>query len=153
MFSKIFLVVVFLRCSFAEDQLSSLVFSDCKHLILPQRCQCYHSGDQSQLRCQNIELKFLPKLPNNMRWFALDFSKNQVRQIDSYAFSEINVEKLILQLNQLEFIESTAFDQIENLKALYIDHNQLTQFDPEILEYPGASLGKFPIRRSSHLLI
>ena len=133
--------LLLLRFTAGEDQLFPLIFSDCKHLILPPRCQCYHSGDESQLRCQNIHLHFLPKLPNNMRWYALDFSSNNLSSIDSYVFSEIYVEKLNLRSNQLRTIELTAFDQIQNLKQLLLDHNQLKEFDPAVLTYPGVSLG------------
>lgn len=125
-----------------EHLLSSVIFSDCKHLILPQRCQCYHSADQSQLRCHNIQLYDLPKLPNNMRWFALDFSLNNITSIESYAFSEIYVEKLYFHSNLLNRIDPTGFNFIENLKELYLNQNRLTQFSGELLLYPGIQLGK-----------
>jgi hypothetical protein len=126
----------------SQNVIFPLIFSDCKHLILPPLCQCYHSGEESQLRCRNIKLHFLPKLPNNMRWYALDFSLNSITSIDSYVFSDIYVEKLILKSNYLRIIDITAFDEIQNLKQLFIDHNQLKEFDPIILTSPGVSLGK-----------
>jgi Leucine-rich repeat (LRR) protein len=141
-----------LQLTLGQDQLSPLIFSDCKHLILPPRCQCYHSGDESQLRCQNIQLDFLPKLPNNMRWFALDFSSNNLSSIDSYVFSDIYVEKLNLRANQLRSIDLTAFDQIQNLKQLLLDHNQLDEFDPTVLTYPGVSLGNCSSRLTSSFI-
>jgi hypothetical protein len=128
-----------IKCTY--DHQTSLIFSDCKHLILPVRCQCYHSGDESQLRCQNIQLDILPKLPNNMRWFALDFSHNNLSSIDSYVFSDIYVEQLNFKYNHLRTIDVTAFDQIQNLKQLLIDHNQLIEFHPNTLIDPGIDLG------------
>ncbi|CAF1088188.1 unnamed protein product, partial [Adineta ricciae] len=109
-------------------------------LILPERCQCYHSGNESQLHCHNIQLEFLPKLPNNMHWYALDFSFNSITSIDSYVFSDIYVEKLDLHSNSLQTIEVTAFDQIQNLRILFINENQLKSFHPNVLTSPGVSL-------------
>lgn len=133
--------LLFLHLFLRQNLISSLIFSDCKHLILPPLCQCYHSGDESQLRCRNIQLRFVPKLPNNMHWYALDYSSNNITSIDSYVFSDIYVEKLILKSNYLRIIDTTAFNQIQNLKQLFIDHNQLKEFDPKILTSPGVSLG------------
>ncbi|CAF1197422.1 unnamed protein product [Rotaria magnacalcarata] len=138
-----FLSIVHLTLS--QDPTASLIFSDCKHLILPPLCQCYHSGDQSQLRCHNIQLESIPKLPNNMRWNALDFSVNHIKSIDSYVFSDIYVEKLNLKLNHLQTVDTTAFNQIKNVKQLYIDHNTLKEFDPKTLTSPGVSLEIFDI--------
>jgi len=131
-----------LHLTLSQDLISPILFSDCKHLILPSLCQCYHSGDESQLRCHNIRLNFLPKLPNNMRWNGLDFSLNNLKSIDSYVFSDIYVEKLNLKLNSIQNIDTTALERIQNLKQLFIDHNQLKEFDPKILISPGVSLGK-----------
>ncbi|CAF1307422.1 unnamed protein product [Rotaria sordida] len=134
-----------IHVTLSQDFIAPLIFSDCKHLILPSLCQCYHSGDQSQLRCYNIQLKFIPKLPNNMHWYALDFSLNNIRSVDSYVFSDIYVEKLNLKSNYLQTIDITAFDQIKNLKQLFLDHNQLKEFNPKALISPGVSLEIFDI--------
>ncbi len=131
-----------LHLTISQDIIPSYVFSDCKHLILPPRCQCYHSGHESQLRCLKSELHSLPKLPNNMRWNALDFSFNYVTSVDSYVFADIYVEKISLKSNYLRRIEITAFDQIKNLKELYINHNQLKELYPQTLISPGSSLGR-----------
>ncbi|CAF3378392.1 unnamed protein product [Rotaria sp. Silwood1] len=138
-----YLSIVHLTLS--QDFIAPLIFSDCTHLILPPLCQCYHSGDQSQLRCHNIQLNFIPKLPNNMHWYALDFSSNNIKSVDSYVFSDIYVEKLNLKSNYLQTIDITAFDQIKNLKQLLLDHNRLKQFDPKALISPGVSLEIFDI--------
>jgi len=130
-----------LHLTISQDIISPYIFSDCKHLILPSRCQCYHSGHESQLRCLKSELHFLPKLPNNMRWNALDFSYNYITSVDSYVFADIYVEKISLQYNYLRQIEITAFDQIKNLKELYINNNQLKELYPQTLISPGSSLG------------
>lgn len=135
----LFLFIV--HSTFSQDLVAPPIFSDCKRLILPSLCQCYHSGDQSQLHCHNIKLSFIPKLPNNMHWDALDFSLNSIRSIDSYVFSDIYVEKLNLKSNHLRTIDTTGFDQIRNLKQLYIDHNKLKRFDPRALTPPGSTLG------------
>ena len=141
-----FLLIFFSIIHFIITQDS---LSDCTHLLLPSLCQCYHSGEKSQLRCSNSQLEILPKLPNNMQWNALDFSSNQLTSIDDYLFSKIYVEKLDLRFNTIEIIEQTAFDQIENLQQLDLSHNQLKTFDPKILESPGETLGKFiPILHS-----
>jgi hypothetical protein len=136
----IFYLLIF-HLTLSQDLISPLIFSDCKHLVLPSLCQCYHSGDESQLRCHNIQLTSLPKLPNNMRWYALDFSFNSITSIDSYVFSDIYVEKLNFKSNYLRSIDITAFQRIQNLKQLLIDHNKLKEFDPQILTSPGISLG------------
>ena len=123
--------------------------SDCKHLILPSRCQCYHSGQQSELRCLNGNLVTLPKLPNNMRWNAMDFSFNRITSVDNYVLADIYVEKINLQSNYLRHIEVTAFEQIKNLKQLYINNNQLKTLHPQTLLSPGSSLGKKFFRNSN----
>ncbi|UJR10389.1 hypothetical protein I4U23_014594 [Adineta vaga] len=123
-----------------ENLTNQYLLSDCTHLILPERCQCYHSGNESQLHCHNIQLEFLPKLPNNMRWYALDFSLNSITSIDSYVFSDIYVEKLDLHLNNLQTIDVTAFDQIQNLRQLLINQNQLTDLHANVFTSPGVSL-------------
>ncbi len=122
-----------------------MIFFDCKHLILPPLCQCYHSGDESQLRCHNIQLNSLPKLPNNMRWNALDFSLNNISSVNSHVFSDIHVEKLDLKSNSIRTIDTTALERIQHLKQLFINHNKLKEFDPKILISPGATLGKISI--------
>jgi len=126
----------------SQDLISPLIFSDCKGLILPPSCQCYHSGNESQLRCRNIQLNSLPKLPNNMRWNALDFSSNNLTSVDSHKFSDICVEKLDLKSNSIQTIDVTAFEGIQNLKQLFINYNQLKEFDPKILISLNISLGK-----------
>lgn len=131
-----------LHLIFAEN---FIIYSDCKHLILPSRCQCYHTGEKSQLHCHNIQLEFLPKLPNNMHWNALDFSLNHLQSIESYVLSDIYVEKLDLKFNSIETIDTTAFERVQNLKELFINHNQLKTFDPDILKSPGMSLEIFDI--------
>ena len=130
-----------LHLTISQDITSSYVFSDCKHLILPTRCQCYHSGHESQLRCLKSELHSLPKLPNNMRWNALDFSFNYITSVDNYVFADIFVGKINLASNYLRRIEITAFDQIKNLKQLYINNNQLKELHPQTFRSPGVSLG------------
>lgn len=137
----LFWLLPILHLVISQDILAPYVFSDCKHLILPARCQCYHSGHESQLRCLKSELHSLPKLPNNMRWNALDFSFNYITSVDSYVFADIYVEKIYLNANYLRQIELTAFDQIKNLKELYINNNQLKELHPSILMSPGVSLG------------
>jgi len=132
---------IILHLTQSQDIIPPYAFSDCKHLILPSRCQCYHSGYESQLRCLKSELHSLPKLPNNMRWNALDFSYNYITSVDNYVFADIYVEKITLKSNYLRRIEITAFDQIKNLKQLYINHNQLKEFYPQTLISPGSSLG------------
>ncbi|CAF2389147.1 unnamed protein product [Rotaria sp. Silwood2] len=138
-----YLSIVHLTLS--QDFIAPLIFSDCTHLILPSLCQCYHSGEQSQLHCHNIQLNFIPKLPNNMHWYALDFSLNNIKSVDSYVFSDIYVEKLNLKSNYLQTIDITAFDQIKNLKQLFLDHNQLKKIDPKALISPGVSLEIFDL--------
>jgi Leucine-rich repeat (LRR) protein len=132
-----------LHLTISQDIISSYIFSDCKHLILPTRCQCYHSGHESQLRCLDSGLHSLPKLPNNMRWNALDFSSNYITSVDNYVFADIYVEKISLTKNYLRRIEITAFDQIKNLKQLFMDKNQLKELQPQALASPGSSLGIF----------
>lgn len=132
-----------LHLTLGQDVISPYVFSDCKHLILPPRCQCYHSGHESQLRCLKSELHSLPKLPNNMRWNALDFSFNYITSVDNYVFADIYVEKITLKSNYLRNIEITAFDQIKNLKELYLNNNQLKELYPQTLISPGSSLGNY----------
>ncbi|CAF1147088.1 unnamed protein product [Adineta ricciae] len=134
-----------LRFTRSQEIVSPYVFADCKHLILPPRCQCYHSGHESQLRCLKSELHSLPKLPNNMRWDALDFSLNYITSVDSYVFADIYVEKISLKSNYLRRIEPTAFDRIKNLKQLYINHNQLRELHPQALISPGSSLEIFDV--------
>lgn len=136
----LFLLLI-LHFTFSQDIIPSFIFYDCKHLVLPPRCQCYHSGHESQLRCLKSELHSLPKLPNNMRWNALDFSFNYITSIDNYVFADIYVEKIHLNSNYIREIEITAFDQIKNLKQLYINHNQLKGFYPDTLISAGSSLG------------
>lgn len=131
------------RLTISEEYIVPFVFSDCKHLILPSRCQCYHSGHESQLRCLHSELHSLPKLPNNMRWNALDFSYNYITSIDNYVFADIHVEKISLKSNYLRRVEITAFDQIKNLKELHLNHNQLKELFPQTMISPGMSLGTF----------
>ncbi|CAF2982299.1 unnamed protein product [Rotaria socialis] len=138
-----FWFVFILHLTISQEVISPYVFSDCKHLILPARCQCYHSGYESQLRCLKSELHSLPKLPNNMRWNALDFSFNYITSVDNYVFADIYVEKIYLNANYLRRIETTAFDQIKNLKQLYINNNQLKDLHPTTLISPGASLEIF----------
>lgn len=133
--------LLILHFTFSQDMIPSYIFYDCKHLILPARCQCYHSGHESQLRCLKSELHSLPKLTNNMRWNALDFSYNYITSVDNYVFADIYVEKISLNSNYLRQIETTAFDQIKNLKELYINHNQLKGLHPDTLISPGSSLG------------
>ncbi len=135
------LLLSILHLTTIQDIQSSYIFSDCKHLILPVRCQCYHSGQESQLRCLKSELHSIPKLPNNMRWNALDFSFNYITSVDNYVFADIYVEKINLKSNYLRRIEITAFDQIKNLKQLYINNNQLKELYPQTLISPGYSLG------------
>jgi Leucine-rich repeat (LRR) protein len=77
-----------------------------------------------------------------MRWNALDFSSNYITSVDNYVFADIYVEKINLQLNYLRQIEITAFEQIKNLKQLYINNNQLKELHPQTLISPGSSLGK-----------
>jgi Leucine-rich repeat (LRR) protein len=137
----IFFLYSLLQLTRSDESISSFIFSDCKHLILPIRCQCYHSGHESQLRCLHSELHSLPKLPNNMRWNALDFSYNYITSIDNYVFADIYVERISLKSNYLRRIEVTAFDQIKNLKELYLNHNQLKELYPQTLLSPGVSLG------------
>lgn len=129
-------------CALGQELASPYVFFDCKHLILPALCQCYHSGHESQLSCPRSQLHSLPKLPNNMRWNALDFSFNYITAVDSYVFADIHVEKIDLRSNYLRRIEPTAFDQIKNLKQLHINHNQLKGLHPQTFVSPGASLGR-----------
>jgi len=126
----------------SQDLISPVIFFDCKRLILPPLCQCYHSGDESELRCHNIQLNALPKLPNNMRWNALDFSLNNLTSVGSHQFSGIYVEKLDLKLNSIQIIDVSAFEEVQNLKELFINHNQLKEFDPKILISLNISLGK-----------
>lgn len=133
--------VLLIDPSLSQEIITPFVFSDCKHLILPSRCQCYHSGHESQLRCLHSELHSLPKLPNNMRWNALDFSYNYITSIDNYVFADIYVEKIILKWNYLRRIEITSFHQIQNLKELRLDHNQLKELDAQVFKSPGESLG------------
>jgi Leucine-rich repeat (LRR) protein len=76
-----------------------------------------------------------------MRWNALDFSFNYIPSVDSYVFADIYVEKINLKSNYLRRIEITAFDQIKNLKQLYINNNQLKELYPQTLISPGSSLG------------
>ncbi|CAF4531165.1 unnamed protein product, partial [Rotaria sp. Silwood2] len=134
-----------LHLTISQDIIPPYVFSDCKHLILPVRCQCYHSGHESQLRCLKSELHSLPKLPNNMRWNALDFSFNYITSVDNYVFADIYVEKINLNSNYIRRIEITAFDQIKNLKQLFINNNQLKELYPETLVSPGVSLQIFDV--------
>jgi Leucine-rich repeat (LRR) protein len=136
-----FLFLSILHLTISQDIISPYIFSDCKHLILPPRCQCYHSGHESQLRCLKSELHSLPKLPNNMRWNALDFSYNYITSVDNYVFADIYVESINLKSNYLRRIEITAFDQIKNLKKLFINNNQLKELPPQALKSPGTSLG------------
>jgi len=77
-----------------------------------------------------------------MHWNALDFSLNNLTSIDSHVFSDIYVEKLDLNFNRIEIIDTTAFERVQNLKQLFINHNRLKTFDPNILISPGVSLGK-----------
>lgn len=137
----IFYFSLSIHWTISQELISPFIFSDCKHLILPVRCQCYHSGHESQLRCLHSELHSLPKLPNNMRWNALDFSYNYITAIDNYVFADIYVEKIILKSNYLRRVETTAFNQIKNLKELRFNHNQLKELDPDALTSPGDSLG------------
>jgi Leucine-rich repeat (LRR) protein len=130
-----------LHLTISQDIISPYISSNCKHLILPIRCRCYHSGYDTQLHCLKSELHSLPKLPNNMRWNALDFSSNYITSVDNYVFADIYVEKINLNSNYLRRIEVTAFDQIKNLKELYINNNQLKELHPETLTSPGSSLG------------
>ena len=95
------------------------------------------------LRCLKSELHSIPKLPNNMRWNALDFSYNYITSVDNYVFADIYVETINLKSNYLRRIEITAFDQIKNLKELFINNNQLKELYPQALISPGASLGIF----------
>ena len=132
-----------LHLTISQDIISPYVLSDCKHLVLPPRCRCYHSGHESQLRCHKSELHSLPKLPNNMRWNALDFSYNYITSVDNYVFADIYVEKINLKSNYLRRIEITAFDQIKNLKHLFINNNQLKDLSPQVFISPGVSLGRF----------
>ncbi len=134
-----------LHLTLSQESIFPYIYPDCTHLILPPRCQCYHSGNESQLNCHNTQLNSLPKLPNNIYWYTLDFSANNLTSLDSYVFSNVYVEKLNLKSNYLQTVEITAFDQIQNLKQLFIDHNQLKEFDPQILTSPGVSLGKIKI--------
>jgi Leucine-rich repeat (LRR) protein len=76
-----------------------------------------------------------------MRWNALDFSFNYITSVDNYVFADIYVEKINLKSNYLRRIEITAFDQIKNLKQLYINNNQLKELYPQTLISPGYSLG------------
>ena len=147
MFFILFIIISIVHLVFPQDHLS-----DCTHLLLPSLCQCYHSGDKSQLRCSNIQLESLPRLTINMQWNALDFSFNQLTLIDDYLFSKIYVEKLSLKFNAIETIQTTAFDQIENLQELDLSQNQLKEFDPRILISPGETLGKSSSIRN-HFLI
>ena len=134
-----------LHLSENQDVISPFIFFDCKHLVLPKRCQCYHSGHESQLRCVHSELDSLPKLPNNMRWNALDFSFNHITSIDNYVFADIYVEKINLKTNYLRQVEVTAFDQIKNLKELYLNHNQLKELHPQTFVSPGLTLEIFDL--------
>ncbi|CAF0992820.1 unnamed protein product [Adineta steineri] len=129
-----------IHLSLSQDSHFPYMYSDCTHLILPSRCQCYHSGNESQLHCYNIQLDFIPKLPNNMRWHTLDFSLNHIKTIPSYVFSDIYVEKIDLHTNHLQTIDETAFGEIQNLKQLFMNHNQLKEFNPNILTSPGVTL-------------
>ncbi|CAF1155827.1 unnamed protein product [Adineta steineri] len=129
-----------IHLSLSQDSHFPYMYSDCTHLILPPRCQCYHSGNESQLHCYNIQLDFIPKLPNNMRWHTLDFSLNHIKTIPSYVFSDIYVEKIDLHTNHLQTIDETAFGEIQNLKQLFMNHNQLKEFNPNILTSPGVTL-------------
>ena len=142
-----FLLILYLTTS--QNTVFPYKLSDCKHLILPVRCQCYHSDHESQLRCHKSELHSLPKLPNNMHWNALDFSYNYITTIDSYIFADIYVEKIILKSNYLRQIDITAFDQIQNLKQLLINNNQLKELDPLILKSPGVSLGMLMLKKNT----
>lgn len=135
-------LIIFIHLTFSQDFNSQIIYSDCKHLILPNLCQCYHSGDQSQLRCHNIQLQDLPKLPNNLRWNALDFSSNNLKSIGSYVFSGIHVERLNFKYNYIQTIDLTAFTDIEKLKELYLNNNRLKELEPDILISPGITLGK-----------
>ncbi|CAF3589394.1 unnamed protein product [Adineta steineri] len=134
-----------LHLTISQDIIAPHIFSDCKHLILPARCQCYHSGHESQLRCLKSELHSLPKLPNNMRWNALDFSYNYITSVDNYVFADIYVETISLKSNYLRRIEITAFDHIKNLKELFINNNQLKELFPQTLASPGSSLEIFDV--------
>ena len=136
------LLLLVLHFTVSQDMIPSYTFHDCKHLVLPVRCQCYHSGHESQLRCLKSELHSLPRLPNNMRWNALDFSFNYITSVDSYVFADIYVERIHLNSNYLRRIEDTAFDQIKNLKQLYINRNQLKELHPDTFISPGSSLGR-----------
>ena len=138
----VFYLLSIVHLTSSQNFIAPLRFSDCTHLVLPNRCQCYHSGNESQLNCCSIQLNFLPKLPNNMHWYALDFSSNRIKSIDSHAFSDIHVEKLDLRSNYLQTVDLTAFNRIQDLKQLFIDHNQLKAFNPRVLTSPGVSLGK-----------
>lgn len=140
-----FWFIVVLHSTISQDIIPPYSLSDCKHLILPARCQCYHSGHESQLRCLKSGLHSLPKLPNNMRWNALGFSSNYITSVDSYVFGDIYVEKLYLNSNYIRRIEVTAFHHIRNLKELFINHNQLKELHPQALISPGDSLGTFTI--------
>lgn len=135
-------VFVLVPFASADEFAAPYALSDCTHLILPERCQCYHLGNESQLHCQSIALASVPKLPNSMRWHGLDFSSNAIASIDSYVFSDIYVEKLDLHANALETIDVTAFDQIQNLRQLFVNQNRLRDFHPDALTSPGTSLGE-----------
>ncbi len=77
-----------------------------------------------------------------MRWNALDFSLNNLTSVGSHQFSGIYVEKLDLKLNSIQTIDVSAFEEVQNLKELFINHNQLKEFDPKILISLNISLGK-----------
>ncbi|XP_066156712.1 chondroadherin-like [Euwallacea fornicatus] len=87
----------------------------------------------------------------NKRWFyqvplltRISMQNNSLETIPSKAFPNLKGEKrygkvrltlnLIFSHNQIKEIEENAFEGIENINNLWLDHNKITNFSDDLLE-------------------
>lgn len=64
---------------------------------------------------------------NNLATMALH--DNEIKRIQYGVFNNMNVTVLFLHRNQIESIDSTAFDDMPNLYRIKLNHNNIKQWD------------------------
>ncbi|XP_058860112.1 peroxidasin homolog isoform X2 [Acipenser ruthenus] len=100
-----------------------LVFS-CWSLPCPNQCLCY----QTTVRCMHLRLQTIPGLPPQTN--LLQLNNNQIRIIPRRAFENLkNLKYLFIYKNEIQEIQKEAFKGLISLEQLYLHFNNL-----EILE-------------------
>ncbi|CAG2223759.1 unnamed protein product [Mytilus edulis] len=80
--------------------------------------------------CSRLEIREIPKLPNNIE--ELSFKDNKIQVISDQAFSDLtNLLKLDLSSNEIHEFSNTSLIGLKNLRSLNLQNNKLDAKDEQ----------------------